>query len=96
MINNDALCTLYEKNASTFGWETENISGNMPAGSTDMGNVSHVVPSIHPMFRIGSEAVNHTKEFTVASGTYAGLILGLRPANERRCYFVTASLIGWV
>ena len=22
-------------------------------------------------------------------------ILGLRPANERRCYFVTASLIGW-
>ena len=24
------------------------------------------------------------------------LILGLRPANERRCYFVTTSLIGWV
>ena len=22
-------------------------------------------------------------------------ILGLRPANERRCYFVTASLVGW-
>ena len=26
---------------------------------------------------------------------YAGLILGLRPANERRRYFVTTSLIGW-
>ena len=25
----------------------------------------------------------------------AGLILGLRPANERRRYFVTTSLIGW-
>ena len=25
----------------------------------------------------------------------AGLILGLRPANERRRYFVTMSLIGW-
>ena len=25
----------------------------------------------------------------------AGLILGLHPANERQCYFVT-SLIGWV
>ena len=25
-----------------------------------------------------------------------GLMLGLRPANERRCYFVTTSLIGWV
>ena len=23
------------------------------------------------------------------------MILGLRPANERRCYFVTKSLIGW-
>ena len=24
-----------------------------------------------------------------------GLILGLRPANERRSYFVMTSLIGW-
>ena len=24
-----------------------------------------------------------------------GLILGLRPANERQRYFVTTSLIGW-
>ena len=24
-----------------------------------------------------------------------GLILGLRPANERLCYFVTTFLIGW-
>ena len=27
---------------------------------------------------------------------YRGLILGLRPTNERRRYFVTTSLIGWV
>ena len=26
----------------------------------------------------------------------SGLILGLCPANEKRCYFVTTSLIGWV
>ena len=26
----------------------------------------------------------------------SGLILGLRQANARRCYFVTTSLIGWV
>ena len=25
----------------------------------------------------------------------SGLILGLRPANERRRYFVTTSFIGW-
>ena len=27
--------------------------------------------------------------------SYTGLILGLRPANERRRYNVTPSLIGW-
>ncbi len=41
-----------------------------PAGSTDMGNVSHIVPSIHPM--IGYDvagAVHHTTEFTAAGAT---------------------------
>ena len=28
-------------------------------------------------------------------GYISGLILGLRPAKERRRYFVTTSLIGW-
>ena len=31
----------------------------------------------------------------IITGTLLGLILGLRPANERRRYFVTTSLIGW-
>ena len=34
------------------------------------------------------------KEVPVRKNTYAGLILGLRPANERRHYKVTPSLIG--
>ena len=35
------------------------------AASTDMGNVSHVVPSIHPAIRIDSlTAVSHQPEFT--------------------------------
>ena len=29
-------------------------------------------------------------------GYNAGRILGLRPANERRRYFVTTFLIGWL
>ena len=32
----------------------------------------------------------------MGDNTNAGLILGLRPANERRRYFVKTSLIGWV
>ena len=35
--------------------------------STDMGNVSHKVPSIHPVYSIGS-GINHTREFTKLSG----------------------------
>ena len=39
------------------------------AGSTDMGNVSYVKPSIHPFFKIGS-AMNHTKDFTEVAGLH--------------------------
>ncbi|GAA3657047.1 amidohydrolase [Microbacterium marinilacus] len=37
-------------------------------GSTDMGNVSHVVPSIHPMVRLIPDGVPHTREFAAAAG----------------------------
>jgi metal-dependent amidase/aminoacylase/carboxypeptidase family protein len=43
------------------------------AGSTDMGNVSHVVPSIHPMLSIDSlPAVNHQPEFAAHTITDSG------------------------
>jgi hypothetical protein len=36
-----------------------------PSGSTDMGNVSIAIPSIHPLIGINSlPAVNHQPEFT--------------------------------
>lgn len=38
------------------------------AGSTDFGNVSFVVPGIHPFFYIGTDALNHTEEYTAAAG----------------------------
>ena len=35
-------------------------------GSTDMGNVSHLVPSIHPMMKVAPDDVAiHTPEFAV-------------------------------
>lgn len=41
-----------------------------PAGSTDMGNVSHLVPSIHPMIGYDVDgAVHHTAGFTAAGIT---------------------------
>ncbi|KAG2201834.1 hypothetical protein INT47_004391 [Mucor saturninus] len=36
-------------------------------GSTDMGNFSYVVPTIHPAYGIHTTAANHTKEFAAAA-----------------------------
>ena len=41
-----------------------------PLGSTDMGNVTHALPAIHPTIAIDcGEAVNHQPEFTSACAT---------------------------
>lgn len=37
-------------------------------GSTDFGNVTFVVPGLHPYFYIGSDALNHTEQYTEAAG----------------------------
>jgi metal-dependent amidase/aminoacylase/carboxypeptidase family protein len=43
------------------------------AGSTDMGNVSQVIPSIHPMIGIDcGTAVNHQPEFAAYCGEPTG------------------------
>ncbi len=42
-------------------------------GSTDMGNVSHVVPAIHPMLDIDSyPATNHQRDFAAHTVTADG------------------------
>ena len=70
MINNKTVAKLFKKNAEDLGVEfSKDIDkSSSVSASTDMGNVSHVVPSIHPVFYIGSNAFNHTREFTTASG----------------------------
>ena len=70
MITNNCLAELYTKNGLELGikFEDDEAKASSPTGSTDMGNVSHVVPSIHPMFYIGTLAANHTRDFTTATG----------------------------
>ena len=69
-ITNEPLAKLYEDNAKAVGvkFDEDSKSQNAVYGSTDMGNVSYVVPSIHPIFYIGSKNFNHTREFTEAVG----------------------------
>ena len=70
MINNGILCSLYEKDAAVYGLNFEKTSEKLPVFSTDMGNVSHLVPSIHPVFKIGTEVPLHTKGFAKAAGEW--------------------------
>ena len=73
MIANDVLAKAYTDNLATFGLKLPSkqavLSG--PGGSTDMGDVSYVVPSIHPMFGIPVThgAGNHTPGFTACAAT---------------------------
>jgi amidohydrolase len=59
------LADIYVRNATALGRTFEVLEG--PSGSTDMGNVSLAVPSIHPFIGIESlPAVNHQPEFAAA------------------------------
>ncbi|KAF8763989.1 Peptidase M20 domain-containing protein 2 [Argiope bruennichi] len=69
LISNKIMGELYDTYAHKFGiYATFAPGEEEPSGSTDMGNVSHAVPSIHPMYNINTEALYHTKEFREASG----------------------------
>lgn len=65
MITNNALAALYIKNAHTLGRTvTAPSSHHRVVGSTDMGNVSHLVPSIHPMIASATAGTSiHTVDF---------------------------------
>ena len=60
--HDSALAAIYKANAVNLGRSFTEL--DRPSGSTDMGNVSLVMPSIHPFIGIDSlPAVNHQPEF---------------------------------
>ena len=67
-MHHDAeMAALYRANSEALGRPFPDLGelGRRPTGSTDMGNVSRAMPSIHPMIGINSlPAVNHQPEFT--------------------------------
>lgn len=68
------LVAAYERNARALGRVFWPDAGPEPtAASTDMGNVSLVIPSIHPAMSLDCyPAVNHQAAFTDAAGSPAG------------------------
>jgi metal-dependent amidase/aminoacylase/carboxypeptidase family protein len=70
MATNEILAKLYQENAEQLGltFPPREEQEKAAVGSTDMGNVSHVKPAIHPYYDIDTDKPNHTAAFTVASG----------------------------
>lgn len=63
--HNHAMADAYIANGNAIGKSYIDLS-RYPVGGTDMANVSHIVPSIHPEFAIGAppSIQNHTRDFT--------------------------------
>ena len=80
LMSNSVLADMYSNNIRLLGGEIEQYTDK--AGSTDMGNVSHVVPSIHPYFKVGNGEVNHTREFTSVCNTPEAHCQTLRAAKS--------------
>jgi amidohydrolase len=71
MHHDHELATVYRRNAEALGRGFDERP-DRGAGSTDMGNVSLALPSIHPTIGIDAlPAVNHQPEFTAKCATPA-------------------------
>ena len=73
MRNNLTLAGLFSRNMRALGRRMQSPQSGVFLGSTDMGNVSQVVPSIHAFVAIATPGVlTHTPEFAAAAASEAG------------------------
>ena len=72
MKNNEVISELYAQNLESLGRVVEPYEGRN-FGSTDMGNVSFMIPGIHPIIAVSPRGVPiHTEEFESYAGSEAG------------------------
>lgn len=74
MRNNLTMAQLFINNMSSLGREIQMENANQSFGSTDMGNVSQLVPSIHPSVAIAPKGVAiHSPQFAEAAASETGI-----------------------
>ncbi len=75
MLDNQAMVRSYVENAARIGRTVQDPAaiGRRVVGSTDMGNVSYLVPSIHPMIKVAPDGVPiHSVDFAAFAGSDEG------------------------
>jgi len=71
--NNFTLARMFRKNLQSLGRRVHLVDLRIGIGSSDIGNVSQVVPSIHPLIAIASaRAVTHSPQFAKMAISEAG------------------------
>ncbi len=79
MVNHKKLEAYARDNFSSLGIKDIKVFPDDYAdGSTDVGNVSHVVPTIQPEIKIGDDIAAHTPEFAVAADSAYGKKMALK------------------
>lgn len=75
LVTNKKLSEIYEKNLILQG--VTDIRNPEPSGSTDMGDVSHACPTIHPNFPLSAKTlICHSTDFakaTIEDEAYKGM-----------------------
>jgi amidohydrolase len=73
MVDNDVVAARYAANSEALGRSLRTNRQSALGGSTDMGNISLRVPSIHPILKVAPAGVSiHSHEFTRHAGSAAG------------------------
>lgn len=73
MRNNLVLAKLFQQNLASLGRQVELVDPSNAFGSTDMGNVSQLVPAIHASIAIApEEIVVHSPQFAEAAASEMG------------------------
>jgi amidohydrolase len=82
VLDNEVLLESYAANVAALGRPASRPGPTRVVGSTDMGNVSKVVPAIHPMIRVAPPGISiHSHEFARHARSAAGdeaVILGAK------------------
>ncbi|KAG2212110.1 hypothetical protein INT46_006027 [Mucor plumbeus] len=90
VFTNEVLAENYKDHMKAEGvvFHSRQEEESVVTGSTDMGNITYVVPGIHAGFDIGTDAANHTTEFAAAAATEEAHKKTIRAA---RCLAMTAA-----
>jgi metal-dependent amidase/aminoacylase/carboxypeptidase family protein len=82
VVSNAAMAAAFEQNLDQLGVRHRKFDPNDRIGSTDMGDVTQIVPAIHPYLAIAPESVaGHSIEFAAAANSKPGIEAMLNAAR---------------